>query len=84
MSDRSSAPRPPRPASDDPRPLTIAELERWTDFGASWRPVEIAEDSAVVDLCQCTGELVERRCTTDPEVIAYLRRQAGGQAGADR
>jgi hypothetical protein len=43
------------------RPLTIEELERWVAFGASWRPVQIGYDHAVIELCQCTGELVEQR-----------------------
>ncbi len=55
------------------RPLTIAELEQWVAFGARWRPQRIAEELAIVDLCQCTGELVERRAAVDPEVIAYVR-----------
>jgi hypothetical protein len=57
----------------EPRPLTIAELEQWVAFGARWRPQRIGEDRAIVDLCQCTGELVERRIAVDPEVIAYVR-----------
>ncbi len=55
------------------RTLRIAELERWVRFGATWRPVEIDTGHAIIDLCQCTGELVERRETTDPVVIEYLR-----------
>ncbi|HLI58225.1 MAG TPA: hypothetical protein VKV21_01035 [Solirubrobacteraceae bacterium] len=56
--------------------VTIAELERWTEFGARWRARHVAEDRVVVDLCQCTGELVERRASSDPEVIAYVRARA--------
>jgi hypothetical protein len=55
------------------RPLTIAELEQWAAFGARWRPHRIGEGQAIVDLCQCTGELVERRTVVDPEVLAYVR-----------
>jgi hypothetical protein len=55
------------------RPLTIAELERWVAFGAKWRAVEITDERAVVELCQCTGELVERRETADAGMIDYLR-----------
>ena len=53
--------------------LTIDGLERWALFGAQWRVVEIANDRAVVDLCTCTGEPVERRECHDPAVIRYLR-----------
>jgi hypothetical protein len=34
----------------------------------------------IVDLCQCTGELVERRAAIDPEVIAYVRDHAADAA----
>ncbi|MBV9820586.1 MAG: hypothetical protein JOZ07_19835 [Solirubrobacterales bacterium] len=54
-------------------PLTIEALERWVLFGARWRVVEVSGDAAVVDLCACTGELVERHRVSEPEVVAYLR-----------
>jgi hypothetical protein len=62
-----------RGVSVPPRPLTIEELERWVAFGAGWRAVHIEDDRAVVELCQCTGELVECRPVLDRDVIAYLR-----------
>ena len=36
--------------------LTIDALERWVLFGAQWRIVDLSGESAVVDLCTCTGE----------------------------
>ncbi len=56
-------------------PLTIEELERWVTFGATWRVVEISDRRAIVDMCQCTGELVEQRGSNDPIVLEYLRQQ---------
>ncbi len=53
--------------------LTIDGLERWLLAGARWRVVDIANDHAVVDLCTCVGEPVERLATEDPAVIGYLR-----------
>ncbi len=53
--------------------LSIDSLERWVLFGAGWRVVELSDERAVVDLCTCTGELVERRACDDPAVIQYLR-----------
>jgi hypothetical protein len=53
--------------------LTIDRLERWALFGAHWRLVEVSTDRAVVDLCACTGELVERVECCDVVVIEYLR-----------
>ncbi|MGH2914924.1 MAG: hypothetical protein ACRDMX_08045 [Solirubrobacteraceae bacterium] len=55
------------------RPQTIEDLERWRLFGAGWRILECSEDRAVYELCACTGETVERRESTDRELIAYLR-----------
>ncbi|HEX8977609.1 MAG TPA: hypothetical protein VF781_13955 [Solirubrobacteraceae bacterium] len=53
--------------------LTVDELERWWNGGAQWRVVDISKRHAVVDLCSCTGEPLERVETADPAVIAYLR-----------
>ena len=55
--------------------LTTDGLERWVLFGAQWRIVELSDDHAVVDLCACTGERVERVETHDPAVIVYLGMQ---------
>lgn len=55
------------------RPLTVEELERWVAFGATWRVVEISDRGALVDLCQCTGEVEEQRVANDPAVLKYLR-----------
>jgi hypothetical protein len=64
----------------EPRPLTVAELEQWTAFGACWRPQRLEAERVIVDLCQCTGELVERREAVDPEVVAYVRAHAADAA----
>jgi hypothetical protein len=53
--------------------LTIDALERWVLFGAQWRIVDLSGERAVVDLCTCTGELVERLQSDDPALIRYLR-----------
>ena len=53
--------------------LTIDGLERWLLSGAHWRVVDISNQHAVVDLCTCTGEPLERLQTEDPAVIGYLR-----------
>jgi hypothetical protein len=56
-----------------PKSLTIDELERWVLFGADWRLVELSDERAIVDLCACSGELIERRQADDPALIGYLR-----------
>jgi hypothetical protein len=52
---------------------TIDALERWVLFGARWRVVHLSDQQAVVDLCTCTGEPVERIQSDDPVLIGYLR-----------
>ncbi len=55
------------------RPVTIDELESWVLSGAHWRVVDISNEHAVVDMCTCTGEPMERFESGDPTVIGYLR-----------
>ena len=52
---------------------TIDALEHWVLVGAQWRIVDLSGESAVVDLCSCTGALVERLESDDPGLIRYLR-----------
>jgi hypothetical protein len=56
-----------------PRQATIDELNDWERSGAVWRPVEIYPRRAVVDLCACTGELMERVEGEDPAFIEFVR-----------
>ncbi len=64
--------------SGDQRQTTIRELEDWELGGAQWRAVELDDDHAVVDLCTCSGELMERVRSDSPEVIEYVRSHADG------
>jgi hypothetical protein len=57
----------------DMRQGTVAELEDWERNGAEWRPAEIHADRAVVDLCSCTGELMDRVESEDPAFVALVR-----------
>jgi hypothetical protein len=57
----------------------LARLEDWEDAGAVWRVAELTEDRAVVDLCACTGEPVDRLESTDPDVLAALRRRPSSE-----
>ena len=57
-------------------PLTIDRLERWAFFGAHWQVVKVSSDTVVVDLCACTGELVERVECGDAAVIEYREPRA--------
>jgi hypothetical protein len=59
----------------DESPVEI--VQRWEDHGATWRAVHVSDDAAVVDLCTCTGEPVERLESTDPDLIRFIRDRAG-------
>jgi len=52
--------------------LTIEMLEDWARAGAHWRVLQHGEHRTIVELQQCTGELVERLESDDPVLIAYL------------
>ena len=51
-------------------------LERWEDSGAAWRTVHLSDRKAIVDLCTCHGEPVDRIESDDAELIAFLRERA--------
>lgn len=52
----------------------MADLERWRDHGAAFRVLELREDHAIVELCTCHGEPVDRLESDDPALIAYLQK----------
>jgi hypothetical protein len=53
--------------------VTVEDLESWVLSGAHWRVVDISNEHAVVDMCTCTGEQMERVESHDPTVLGYLR-----------
>jgi prephenate dehydrogenase len=53
--------------------VTIAQLEEWEGHGAMWRAVQVSDERAVIDLCSCTGEPMERVQSEAPELIEYVR-----------
>lgn len=53
----------------------LITLSRWETFGASWRTKSIDAESAVVEFCSCHGEAVDELRSSDPELLAYLRRR---------
>ncbi len=38
-----------------------------------WRPVDVSDAIAVVDLCSCTGEPMDRVQSRDREFIEFVR-----------
>jgi len=51
----------------------LQQLERWEDFGATWRTLEMTDEQVVLQLCTCHGEPVDRLESTDAELVAYVR-----------
>ena len=56
------------PRSDTP----VATIERWEAHGATWRTVIVTDTLAVVELCTCHGEPVDRIRSSDPALLRYL------------
>jgi len=56
-------------AGDDP----VAVLERWRDFGADYRVLQLSDEGAIVELRTCFGGPVERLESSDPRLLEYLR-----------
>jgi hypothetical protein len=52
--------------------LTLADLRRWEEHGATWRLLESAEDRVEIELCTCSGEAVDRVQGRDPELLGYV------------
>jgi hypothetical protein len=64
------------PGARAARPVTLAELLRWEEHGATWRAIEIGERDAVLQLCTCHGEAVDVVRAGSAEVIELIRRRA--------
>lgn len=61
-------------SSDSIRPsLTLEDLTRWEENGATWRALEITDEQAVVELRTCHGEPVDVLRGDAPELIAFVR-----------
>lgn len=51
----------------------VEALKRWAEFGGVWRVVDRRPDEVTVSLCRCDGgEEVQRFCSRDASLIAYL------------
>ena len=55
--------------ADDP----VEVLKRWEDHGAVFRVESLTDEHAVVMLCTCTGEPVERLESSDAALLKFLR-----------
>jgi hypothetical protein len=59
-------------------PVTIEDLERWEAHGATWRALELSDQRAVLELCTCYGEAVDRVQSDEPALIAFVRSHRPG------
>lgn len=48
------------------------KLEQWLQTGGTLRLIELDDEHAIVDLCSCTGELMERYSTDDQRELDLL------------
>lgn len=60
--------------------MTLNDLVRWEDNGATWRTLELGDELAILELCTCYGEPVDTVQADAPEVVAYVR-EHGRSAG---
>jgi hypothetical protein len=59
--------------------VTVGELERWRDHGATWRLLELTADHVELELCTCYGEAVDRVRSDDPRIVTFLREHPAEQ-----
>jgi hypothetical protein len=57
---------------------TIEYLKDWELHGATWRALQISDQRAVIELCSCTGEPMDRIDSDEPELIEFLRAHPSG------
>jgi hypothetical protein len=55
------------------REITVEDLERWEEHGATWRTLELSDERAVVELCTCYGEPVDQLQSEKPDLIEFVR-----------
>jgi hypothetical protein len=53
--------------------ITLDELKNWEVNGATWRPLTLTDERAVLELCTCYGEPVDTVQSDAPELIEYVR-----------
>jgi hypothetical protein len=55
----------------------VERLHHWEASGGTARVVRLGDGEAVVDLCACTGEPMERLTSGDADLIALLSERTG-------
>lgn len=55
--------------------VSIDDLRRWEDAGAVWDVRVLEDDGALIELKECTGQLVEVVRAASPDVVEHVRRR---------
>jgi hypothetical protein len=63
--------------TESPGRLTLDDLRRWEDHGATWHATEVSDAAVTVQLCTCFGEPVELATGGGEELVAYVRSAIG-------
>jgi hypothetical protein len=63
------------------REAPVELLERWEVHGAAWRALHVSDEKAIVELCTCHGEPVDRIESSDPDLISLLRERPSSGDG---
>ena len=79
MSSRAGSLRPTRVPNRQMSESATATLQRWEDHGAQWRLLELNEEGAIVELCTCYGEPVDRLRSSDPDLLELLRHRRSSE-----
>lgn len=56
----------------DLNPSLVEKLRLWVCSGGSVRVGDLSESEAVIELCACNGEIMERFSSSDRTLIEYL------------
>jgi hypothetical protein len=56
-----------------PNTATVEYLKDWELNGATWRPLSVTDERAVIELCSCSGEPMDLVESNQPGLIAYVR-----------
>jgi hypothetical protein len=56
-----------------PNTVTVEYLKDWELHGATWRPLSVSDERAVIELCSCSGEPMDLVESDRPELIDFVR-----------
>jgi hypothetical protein len=62
----------------------VSALRRWQESGADYRVLHLSDELAIVELCTCYGEPVDRLESGDPRLLRFLREASSSNDGSFR